>query len=144
MEFIAAFSIIRNLEMIISSKQPPNAINCFNGIRVISMSWIILRHIVMPELVLNLLKTPNNTIKYYQSQFYIPTNCEFSFSVDSFFFMSGVLAAYLYLIEIQKREERFPVLIYYLHRYLRLTTVYAFVLFFWWTLTVHLGCGGQY
>ena len=32
-------------------------------------------------------------------------------------------------------------LTYYLHRYLRLTMVYAFVLFFWWTLTVHLGNG---
>ena len=64
-----------------------------------------------------------------------------NFSVDSFFFMSSVLAAYLTLIEMQKKEGRFPVVTYYLHRYLRLTMVYAFVLFFWWTLTVHLGNG---
>ena len=55
--------------------------------------------------------------------------------------MSVVLAAYLHLIEMQKKEGRFPVITYYLHRYLRLTMVYAFVLFFFWTLGVHLGNG---
>ena len=55
--------------------------------------------------------------------------------------MSGVLAGYLTLIKMQKKEGRFPVVTYYLHHYLRLTMVYAFVLFFWWTLTVHLGNG---
>jgi peptidoglycan/LPS O-acetylase OafA/YrhL len=63
------------------------------------------------------------------------------FSVDSFFFLSGVLVAYLTLREMERRRGRFPFLTYYLHRYLRLTMVYAFLLFFWWTLTVYLGSG---
>ena len=141
MEFIAAFSIIRNLEIFISTKQPQNAITCLNGIRVISMYLVILEHTLIYELFLNSLKNANYTIKHYESQFFYQPIVNAHFSVDSFFFISGVLTAYLNLIEMQKREGRFPVLTYYLNRYLRLTMVYAFVLFFWWTLTVHLGNG---
>ena len=141
LKFITAFSIIKNLEMIISTKQPANAITCFSGIRVISMSWIILFH------TFNFQVNPYNQInkdyiiRHYEPKFSFQPIVHGNFSVDSFFFMSGVLAAYLTLIEMQKKEGRFPVVSYYLHRYLRLTMVYAFVLFFWWTLTVHLGNG---
>ena len=141
LEFITAFSIIKNLGMIISTKQPPSAITCLNGIRVISMSWIILGHVFITEIRKNVLINTDYVMKHYRPQFSYQAIIQSQFSVDSFFFMSGVLAAYLVLIEMQKKEGRFPVLIYYLHRYLRLTMVYAFVLFFWWTLTVHLGNG---
>ena len=141
LEFITAFSIIKNLGMIISTKQPPSAITCLNGIRVISTSWIILGHTFYTEIDKNVLINGDYVMKHYRPQFSYQAIAWFQFSVDSFFFMSGVLAAYLNLIEMQKKEGRFPVLIYYLHRYLRLTMVLAFVLFFWWTLTVHLGNG---
>ena len=141
LKFITVFSIIRNLEMIISTKQPANAITCFSGIRVISMSWIILFHIftfqVNPFTQIN----EDYITRHYKSKFSFQPIVNGHIAVDSFFFMSGVLAAYLTLIEMQKKEGRFPVVTYYLHRYLRLTMVYAFVLFFWWTLTVHLGNG---
>ena len=141
LEFITAFSIIKNLGMIISTKQPPSAITCLNGIRVISISWIILGHLVFLEHVYKVLLNENYTVKHYTSQFSYQEIINYSFPVDSFFFMSGVLAAYLNLTEMQKKEGRFPMLTYYLHRYLRLTTVYAFVLFFCWTLIVHMGNG---
>ena len=105
------------------------------------MSWIILGHTFHNfEFVGYGWINDAYIIRHYQTQFsYQPI--VINFSVDSFFFMSGVLASYLTLIEMQKLEGRFPVLTYYLHRYLRLTMVYAFVLFFWWILTVHLGNG---
>ena len=140
LKFITAFSIIKNLEMIISTKQPPNAITCFNGIRVISMFWVILSHIFQHQ-ILHYVLINSGYIRHYMQQFSYQPIVNATFSVDSFFFMSGVLASYLTLTDMQKNEGRFPVLTYYLHRYLRLTMVYAFVLFFWWTLTVHLGNG---
>ena len=142
LKFITAFSIIKNLGIILSTKHPSNAITCFNGIRVISMSWIILGHTSQYFMFVGYgWINDDYIIRHYQTQFSYQPIVNFNFSVDSFFFMSGVLASYLTLIEIQKLEGRFPVLTYYLHRYLRLTMVYAFVLFFWWTLTVHLGNG---
>ena len=142
LKFITAFSIIKNLGIILSTKQPLNAITCINGIRVISTFWIILGHTFLYfELVGYGWINRDYVIRHYQTQSSYQPIVNFYFSVDSFFFMSGVLASYLTLIEMQKLEGRFPVLTYYLHRYLRLTMVYAFVLFFLWTLTVHLGNG---
>ena len=141
LEFILAFSIIKNLEMILSTKQPPAAITCINGIRVISMFWVILAHTLYWQLISNVLKNVAYSIEHYPPQFSFQPIVNGFFSVDSFFFLSGVLVAYLTLREMQRKKGRFPVLTYYLHRYLRLTMVYAFLLFFWWTLTVHLGNG---
>ena len=141
LKLITAFSIIKNLEMIISIKQPANTITCFSGIRVISMSWIILVHTFTFQVNQYTHINKDYIIRHYEPKFSFQPIVNGNFSVDSFFFMSGVLAAYVTLIEMQKKEGRFPVVTYYLHRYLRLTMVYAFVLFFWWTLTVHLGNG---
>ena len=60
------------------------------------------------------------------------------FSVDSFFFLTGVLVAYLSLHEMKRKNGCFPFLQFYVHRYLRLTPTYAFILFFVWTLSIHL------
>ena len=141
LKFITAFSIIKNLEMIISTKQPANAITCFSGIRVISMSWIILVHTFTFQLNPYTEINNNYIIRHYEPEFSFQPIVNGNFSVDSFFFMSGVLSAYLTLNQMQKKEGRFPVVTYYLHRYIRLTMVYAFVLFFWWTLNVHLRNG---
>ena len=144
LKFITAFSIIKNLEMIISTKQPVNAITCFSGIRVISISWIIFVHTftfqVNPYIQIN----KDYIIRHYEPKFSFQPIVNGNFSIDSFFFMSSVLSAYLTLIKMQKKEGRFPVVTYYLHRYLRPTMVYAFALFFWWTLNVHLGNGSMW
>lgn len=42
---------------------------------------------------------------------------------------------------MKKRKGRFPFLEFYIHRYLRLTPTYAFVLFFAWFITAHLAHG---
>jgi peptidoglycan/LPS O-acetylase OafA/YrhL len=48
------------------------------------------------------------------------------FAVDTFFYLSGFLAAYLTLCALD--SKKFSLLQYYLHRYIRLTPV----LLFWW------------
>ena len=64
-----------------------------------------------------------------------------SVSVDTFFLMSGLLVSFLLLRELDRNKGKFNVGLYYLHRYLRLTIVYAFILGFIATLTVYLGTG---
>ena len=141
LEFITAFSVFKNIPMILSTKQPPTAITSLNGIRVISMFWVILCHTqvwpLRPSLINNIFYVFDDVMKRFSFQ---AVNNGF-FSVDSFFFLSGTLVAYLTLREMEKRKGRFPFLTYYLHRYLRLTMVYAFLLFFWWALTMHFGYG---
>ena len=141
LEIITAFSIVKNLNIILSTKQPPTAITSLNGIRVLSMGWVILAHTHYWALITGVLKNPVYILGHTTHRFSFQPITNGFFSVDSFFFLSGVLVAYLTLREMERRKGRFPVITYYLHRYLRLTMVYAFLLFFWWNLTVHLGNG---
>jgi peptidoglycan/LPS O-acetylase OafA/YrhL len=64
-----------------------------------------------------------------------------SVSVDTFFLMSGLLVSFLLLRELDRNKGKFNVGLYYLHRYLRLTVVYAFILGFIATLIVYFGIG---
>jgi peptidoglycan/LPS O-acetylase OafA/YrhL len=64
-----------------------------------------------------------------------------SVSVDTFLLMSGLLASYLLLRELDRNKGKFNVGLYYLHRYLRLTIVYAFILGFIATLIVYVATG---
>ena len=141
LEFITAFSLFKNIPMILSTKQPPTAITSLNGIRVISMFWVILCHTHLWAFTAGLIKNPLYVFGNVVQRFSFQVITNGFFVVDSFFFLSGTLVAYLTLREMEKRKGRFPYLTYYLHRYLRLTMVYAFLLFFWWSLTMHFGDG---
>ena len=62
-------------------------------------------------------------------------------SVDTFFVLSGLLVSYLSLRELERNKGKFNVALYYLHRYLRLTPVYALILCYVATLLVYSGTG---
>ena len=136
LDLITAFSLHKTLPAVFSTKQPPDAIGCINGIRVISMFWVILGHVYIFGIPFF-----NNAIvvgDVIAKQFPFQAVVNAFFSVDSFFFLSGLLTSYLTLKEMSKRKGRFPVVVYYLHRYLRLTPTLAFVMFFWWSMSPHL------
>eukprot|EP00095_Tigriopus_kingsejongensis_P002500 maker-scaffold64_size435223-snap-gene-2.28 protein:Tk02500 transcript:maker-scaffold64_size435223-snap-gene-2.28-mRNA-1 annotation:"hypothetical protein DAPPUDRAFT_60562" len=61
--------------------------------------------------------------------------------VDSFFLLSGILTAYLTFKELDKTHGRLNVPLFYLHRYLRLTGVYAMLVFFMATIYRYLELG---
>ena len=142
LDFITAFSVFKNVGIILSTRQPPTAITSLNGIRVISMGWVILCHTFL--WCYGITSNPLYVVSSVAPRFSAQPIVNGYFSVDSFFFLSGTLVAYLTLREMEKKKGRFPVITYYIHRYLRLTMVYAFVLFFWWTLTVYLGNGPEW
>ena len=137
--FITAFSLLKVLPQILSTKQPPSAITSINGMRVISMFWVILCHTHSWILTIGVQNV--GVLKDVLSRFTFQAISNGFFSVDSFFFLSGLLVAYLTFREMKRKKGRFPFLMYYLHRYLRLTPTYAFVLFFVWLLMMYLGEG---
>ena len=138
-DFIIAFSLYKVLSQILSTKQPPSAITSINGLRVMSMFWVILCHTHFWVFISGIQNIVH--IKDVISRFSFQAISNAFFSVDSFFFLSGLLVAYLTFREMKRKKGRFPFLTYYLHRYLRLTPTYAFVLFFVWLLMMHLGEG---
>ena len=76
LKLITAFSIIKNLEMIISTKQPANTITCFSGIRVISMSWIILVHTFIFQVNRYNYVNKHYIVRNYEPKIFLPANCE--------------------------------------------------------------------
>ena len=146
-DVVIAFSMRKVLLQILSTEQPPSAISSINGLRVISMFWLILCHTHFMITYFgadNLLSMNLSNVKSILSRFTFQAIGNGTFVVDSFFFLSGLLVAYLTLREMRRRAGRFPFLMYYLHRFLRLTPTYAFVLFFVWFLTMHLADGPIY
>ncbi|GIX86280.1 nose resistant to fluoxetine protein 6, partial [Caerostris extrusa] len=67
-----------------------------------------------------------------------------SFSVDSFFVLSGFLVAYLYFQQCSKNGGKIPWLYFYIHRYIRLTPVYMIVVAYFTTLHTYSNSGPQW
>ena len=144
LNFIIAFSLYKTVPMILATKQSPSAITSINGIRVMSMFWVIICHTHFWVLVLEGIDNSRYVLSDVAPRFTFQVITNGFFSVDSFFFLSGVLATYLTLREMARRKGSFPILMYYIHRYLRLTPTLVFVMFFAWFLTVHLADGPIY
>ena len=143
-DVVVAFSLCKVIPQILSTNQPPSAVSSINGLRVISMFWLILCHTHFMITLFGADNLLDANIKSILSRFTFQAISNGTFVVDNFFFLSGLLVAYLTLCEVQKRAGRFPCLMYYLHRFLRLTPTYAFVLFFIWFLIIHLADGPLY
>jgi peptidoglycan/LPS O-acetylase OafA/YrhL len=145
---IDAFSLIGRTGTIKTLKDIPQAkaTDCLNGLRVISMAMIILFHtsqvtgkeiaqyqnaqdIVMSQL------NPNA----YETSWWMVFVLNAQNAVDSFFFLSGFLLAFLTLPAL--RQGRFKLMQSIVLRYLRLTPSFALVLFLYWKVLPHLGQG---
>ena len=141
-KLLFCFSLYETVPQIFTIEhQPSSAITCLHGLRVFSMCWIILGHLSLFAYFFS-----ENPISYSTtsvSHISYRGISESVLAVDSFFLMSGLLVAYLTLRKMERRKGKFkfPVFLYYVHRFLRLTPVYAFVLFSYWLLTVHLADG---
>eukprot|EP00040_Diaphanoeca_grandis_P032699 m.198847 g.198847 ORF g.198847 m.198847 type:complete len:870 (+) comp32710_c0_seq1:294-2903(+) len=150
--FLACFSMYRNLPKLLSTKKAAGSIDCFNGLRVISMLWVILGHIFLfggfesplsanPLLVFQVMKIP-----------YLQFVLNAFFSVDTFFYMSGFLVSYGLIGKMEKLKitsygeffRKLPLYKLYLYRYVRLTPLYAIVIGMAATFPPYLGDGPMY
>jgi peptidoglycan/LPS O-acetylase OafA/YrhL len=77
----------------------------------------------------------------YYHDFAFQTVANSFFSVDSFFFLSGLLVVYLSLQQMELTAGRFAWIKYYMHRFWRLTPTYAIALLIYWKLMPHFGNG---
>jgi hypothetical protein len=111
-------------------------LDCMNGMRFLSMTWVVLGHsffiILIPfSAVRNILAAPEIMGGSAGLAFEAVLNA--TPSVDSFFIMSGTLTAYVMFKELEKAKTDMNkhivvFLLYYVHRYLRLTITYALVM----------------
>lgn len=121
---LLSFSAYTNASKILSTNQASGILTSVNGIRFISMTWVILGHTYAFGL-----SVADNIPVYLPKilkrlSFQVISNA--TFAVDTFFVLSGLLVAYLTLREMKKRNgaKRFGWGMFYFHRFWRLTPPY--------------------
>ncbi|KAL5253216.1 hypothetical protein ACHWQZ_G013107 [Mnemiopsis leidyi] len=120
---LKCFSLQKTMGTLFSTSTKPGQVLCLNGIRVLSINWVVLGHayafspyyIAGYSYVADLMKRRG----FMVIQNGLP-------SVDSFFALSGFLVTYLLLKQLSKRGGMSPLqwVAFYVHRYVRLTVPY--------------------
>ncbi|XP_060083819.1 nose resistant to fluoxetine protein 6-like [Ylistrum balloti] len=138
--FMTSFSFIKNTEKLMSTSTASSPLSSLNGMRVLSMWWVILGHNFELPMSNETVQNPLQATKIGQ-RFSFQAVLNGTFSVDTFFFMSGTLVTYLCLKDISKNQGRTRWGMFYFHRFWRLTPAFAFCLMIYATLTRHFVYG---
>ena len=122
-----------------------------NGFRAVSMFWVILGHTLSYIVWIGGLAYPArlanpNNMNMVLKQWFISIYAGGFFAVDTFFFLSGLLVAFVASREIVKAKGRRKTLageatfwsVYVVNRFLRLLPTFAAVLFFFWKVAPSL------
>ncbi|CAF1044534.1 unnamed protein product [Rotaria sp. Silwood1] len=138
---ISCCSLINNYHILKINSYPKN-LACLNGIRVLSLCWILLGHTcIFAAYYSDNLMTIFNLSRKLWFQLIAQT----FFSIDSFFLLSGLLASFTYFIS-KTENEKFSIvkffLNHYVHYYLRYTPLYGIILLIYITLSPYLAQDG--
>ena len=134
---VLSFSVYTNSRHLLSTVSVgSDHLDCMNGMRFLSMTWVIVGHsffiLLMPYSALrNILIAPE--IMSGSAGLAFEAVLTATPSVDSFFLLSGTLTAYLMFKELDQAGKDIPkhivtLIMYYIHRYLRLTITYALIM----------------
>ncbi|XP_045202111.2 nose resistant to fluoxetine protein 6-like [Mercenaria mercenaria] len=127
-KLLLSFSVYSNAPKIFNTYQPAGTLTSVNGIRFVSMAWVILGHTYAFGLTLT-----DNVATYFpqvMKRFTFQAVSNATVSVDTFFVLSGLLVSYLSLREMKKvgGARRFKWGMFYFHRFWRLTPPYMLLL----------------
>ncbi|XP_033732240.1 nose resistant to fluoxetine protein 6-like [Pecten maximus] len=123
---LLAFSVYTNACKILNTHQGPGSITCLNGVRFLSMSWVVLGHAFAFGI-----GSADNLATYFPE--FMKTWTAHAIlnalvSVDSFFTISGLLLSYLVLKEMKKKNGKLNWGMFYFHRFWRLTPPYMLLM----------------
>ena len=121
-----AFSVRRNLPKIFNiTNSAEGDLQCLHGIRFLSMTWVILGHTFFFSLPF--VDNPVWALNIIQNSWTMEAVEQGLFSVDSFFFLSGLLVSYIFLKRRSSVGHLTSPLTWMkviLHRYVRLLPPY--------------------
>ncbi|XP_003698910.1 nose resistant to fluoxetine protein 6-like [Apis florea] len=132
---LAAFNPVRNGSKIISTEPAArDSLTCLHGLRVFSLGWVVMVHTYLQVFSI----AENKTLRTVtERNFMFQTISNATFSVDTFFFISGLLVTILFYRSsgsLKTSEDKFwrtcftKFVIMILYRFIRLTPAYLFVL----------------
>ena len=143
-QFLMCFSISLNMKKFVSRGREASPLDVLDGVRVLSIFWVILGHAYVYQI------SEGNTVRNtpdlveYMRQFLFMLVTSAVLAVDTFFFMSAFLGAYIFLVKSPKEFSArmfLQVPIAYFHRYYRLTPLLAFIIYFGAYVIYPLGSG---
>ncbi|XP_069123540.1 nose resistant to fluoxetine protein 6-like [Argopecten irradians] len=132
------FSVYTNGKKLLNTEQGSGALTAINGIRFLSISWVVLGHAFSSarDQMQNLTYI-SEFINNWTSMVIVNA----LLSVDSFFALSGLLVSYLFMKEMKREKGRINWFMFYFHRFWRLTPAYMLVIFLDMSLFPYLGEG---
>ncbi|XP_016950512.1 nose resistant to fluoxetine protein 6 [Drosophila biarmipes] len=113
----------RALFRVVQPNSNPNVIDCLNGIRCLSLAWVVFCHQYV-----NTLYAPNLNLFHAYSWAETPYASFILhgfFSVDSFFVLGGLLVALITLRMMDRTKGKLNVPLMYLHRIIRIVPLLA-------------------
>lgn len=143
MKFFLAFSVYSNGKKILSTKKTAGTLGAVNGVRVLSISWVILGHIF--AFIIGVVSNVGYfyTVDLKRRSYQAILNA--FVSVDSFFLLSGLLVSYLLLKELRRNEGNIKwlpfIAKFYFHRYWRLTPSLMLLMFVYVPLFPYISDG---
>ena len=146
-KYLLCFSLLSNGQRLLTTRSQErlgkaDSLELLNGVRVMSIGWVVLGHVC-------LITSFNGANSNYDTEFNLFKETNFIlvygafYAVDTFFWLSGLLMAYLFILEVNKTPSFSPwkLALVYVHRYLRITPVFMFVTLFFWSMQVYIGSG---
>ncbi|XP_070165410.1 nose resistant to fluoxetine protein 6 isoform X1 [Polyergus mexicanus] len=135
-----SFSLYTNGKNLLRTDRQREAIGCLDGIRFISICWIIYGHTYYMEAIgvkMNLTQIPRMHHDW-NSMLVLNGNIV----TDTFFLLSSTLLSYNELLKKGRASNwRFNFIGLYIHRYIRVTPAYAMMIGFYATLFYKIGMG---
>ncbi|XP_023034684.2 nose resistant to fluoxetine protein 6 [Drosophila willistoni] len=138
---LMCFSLRQNVPQLVrtSTTSSPHVIPCLNGIRCLTIIWIIYGHGYM-YLLLSPSVNALEVSAWAETPFSMILQSG-TISVDTFFLLSGMLLVMSTLRHLERNSGSLNIPLMYLHRIVRLTPVLAVAVLFFMTLFVRLDSG---
>merc|ERR1719427_48951 len=139
---LISFSLIENSKKLFCIENKSEQLHCLHGMRFLSMCWVMIGHVIL--FLVGFIDNPLYLRDFSIDHLLVQLLVNATFSVDTFFFMSGLLVAYILLNKTQCNYGNINPVKMILLRYLRLTPLYAFCLLMSNTLWLKLGEGPMF
>ncbi|XP_035206228.1 nose resistant to fluoxetine protein 6-like [Stegodyphus dumicola] len=140
MQCVLAFSLTKSAKKLFTVENGAQNIKALHGLRFLSMTLIIFGHtysFASQNLYFRNPRAAAGAPSDFSSQLF----ANGTFAVDTFYFISGLLVAYVSLKLMDKLGGNLNFLYFYLHRYFRLTPVLLAVILFCAYLLRYVGSG---
>ncbi|XP_040565023.2 nose resistant to fluoxetine protein 6-like [Lepeophtheirus salmonis] len=141
-QILLCFSVTRNAKSLLDHAQSRKGLATLDSLRFLSIVWIVLGH---TWYIYTSMQQPSNLFKmtdFYGDWVFFPLFGAMSYpSVDTFFIVGGFLTAFITLKKLDKSMGSLNFVKAFIHRYIRLTPVYAIIILFCSNLIQHLGEG---